>query len=361
MSDEVKQVIKEKEKKIKENKVEKINYLRSGSTLLDMVLGGNKNVFGYKSGCIFNIIGDSSSGKTFIANECLAYNFYKHKGKLKFLYDDCEQGYTFDSKNLYGFDIMTEKMPKSKTVEELFVNINNFIDSIKEDEAGIYVVDSLDSLDSKEGKKRADDRIKLAKKGKEPEKGTYAMEKQKFLSNEFFRHLCQKLEEKNCLLILISQVRANIGVMFGEKYTRSGGKALDFYAHTCLWLAVAEKIKKTVKVNGTTVERQIGVKIKAKSKKSKTPRPFRECFIDVFFDYGIDEIGSNINFLYNLNTDTGKTGNGICEWEGIEYTRKELIKYIEENNLEEELKQKVINKNEEIEDGLKSDRKKRFI
>jgi hypothetical protein len=40
--------------------------------------------------------------------------------------------------------------------------------------------------------------------------------------------------------------------------------------------------------------------------KSSTPRPYRECVYTVLFDYGIDSIGSNIDFLFNLrNPKTG--------------------------------------------------------
>ena len=49
-----------------------------------------------------------------------------------------------------------------------------------------------------------------------------------------------------------------------EKYSRSGGKAMDFYAHTVLWLATAKKIEKK--------ENAVGVVVKAKTTKSKTNR-----------------------------------------------------------------------------------------
>ena len=41
-------------------------------------------------------------------------------------------------------------------------------------------------------------------------------------------------------------------------------------------------------------------------------------------------------------------------------TRDELIAYIEENNLEDELRTRVDNKWEEFEDSIKSNRKARF-
>jgi RecA/RadA recombinase len=67
-------------------------------------------------------------------------------------------------------------------------------------------------------------------------------------------------------LIIISQIRDKIGVMFGEKHSRSGGKALDFYASLIVWLTELKKIQKTIK----GVKRSIGISVKAKEKKNQT-------------------------------------------------------------------------------------------
>ena len=112
--------------------------------------------------------------------------------------------------------------------------------------------------------------------GKEiKDKGTYGMATPKFLSSEFFKTQTGKFADKNASLIIVSQVRENLNAgMFGKKHKRSGGKALDFYAHTVLWLTTWIKIKKK-DVDGN--ERQIGVIVEAKTEKSKTPRPYRTC------------------------------------------------------------------------------------
>ena len=326
----------------------------TGSTLVDLVTGGDKDVYGYEAGKIYNIVGDSSTGKTFLAVESIAHNLKKYGKKLKFNYDDCEEGCTLDSEKLFGFQVVTEKTLRSHTIEDLFCNITNFITKLKDDEFGMYFVDSLDALNSEAGVERAEKRVMLQKKGKSLDAGSYNMEKQKFLSNEFFKELVSKLVTKNCCLVIISQVRENIGVMFGEKYTRAGGKALDFYAHSCIWLAVIEKIKKN--------ERQVGATIKVKTKKSKTPRPARECYLTFYFDYGIDDITGNIDFLFELRTPKGEVKKDTTfEWEGQEFTRSDFITFIEENNLESALQKKVVEKWENIEFEIKTERKGKFI
>ena len=51
---------------------------------------------------------------------------------------------------------------------------------------------------------------------------------------------------------------------------------------------------------------KVGVVVKAVTTKSKTPRPFREIVYTAYFDYGIDNIGSNIDYLFDLRGDDGK-------------------------------------------------------
>ena len=70
------------------------------------------------------------------------------------------------------------------------------------------------------------------------------MGKQKYLSQEFFPQLCDTIENCNVLVIIISQIRENCDMFSFEKYSRSGGKAMDFYAHSVLWLATCKKIEK---------------------------------------------------------------------------------------------------------------------
>jgi recombination protein RecA len=295
-------------------KKQDILYFNTGITLLDLLVGGASDVFGYPAGKFINIVGDKSAGKTFLANEMIAFAYHNFdKKKFKWIYDDCEAGYSFDTALMYGFDILPG-IKNSKTVEEAFVNISNFADSLKQDQFGIYVLDSLDGLTSDELNEQAEDRIKAANAGKNYDKGSYGMSKPKYLSKEFFPQLCSKIQDKNILVVIISQVRENIQPFSFEKYTRSGGKAMDFYAHTVLWLATLKKINKK--------DKPVGVVIKAKTTKSKTQRPFRSCQFSIVFDYGADNIGSNLDYLYDLRTDKGELtpaaksiawGNDNCE------------------------------------------------
>ena len=275
-----------------------VPYFSTGSDLLDMVVGGAPNVFGYPAGKFINIVGDKSAGKTFLANEMIAAAYWKYGKDFRWVYDDCESGYSFDTVEMYGFQIAAGDGPHSDTIERAFCNISDFAESLKKGQFGIYVIDSLDGLTSREADKQARDRLKAHKQGKEYDEGSYNMGKPRYLSREFFPQLCGVVQDKNILVVIISQVRENIDMFSFEKFKRNGGKALDFYAHTVLWLATMKKVVKK--------GRSVGVVVKAKVTKSKTPRPFRECLFTLLFDYGLDNTGTSLDFLFDLRTDKGE-------------------------------------------------------
>lgn len=334
-----------------------VELFSTGITLWDLVNGG-----GLPWGKMINIIGDKSSGKTIISSEFIAtanksINTKKSKKKVKWFYDDAEAGYSFNSQHLYGIDIVAPDSDCSDTLEDFQLRLERMIDEVKEDEYLIYVIDSFDSLTTDEELETYDKKMKAYEKNSKDKTGSYGTSKSKNTS-QFFRVIKRKLKNKNCLLIIVSQVRENIGVSFGAQYRRTGGKALDFYAAQVIWLAEAQKHKK--------MDRAYGITIKAKNTKNKIGKPFRECYIDIVFDYGVDNISSSIKFLYDLKTDGGKDIEGInkkaLEWDGKDFKFRQLIRHIEQNNLEIELQNRVIEMWNTIEDkaSVSKGRKKRF-
>ena len=397
--------------KTKKKKEENIVVFPTGCDLLDLVVGGGL-VHGFVGGTIINIVGDKSSGKTFEACEIVAASYQKYVKRLRWCYDDAESGFTFNTKHLYGLEIIPENIDdrrKSETVEEFYCNLRAFLDSLKKDEVGIYILDSLDGLSSKEIMQRGNERYTAFKKGKDFEKGSFQMGAAKFLSQEFFKNVTNEIHDKKALLIIISQTRDKIDSLFKEQ-TRSGGKALDFYAHTALWLSTAAKIKKH--------DTQVGVTVKAHAKKSKTPRPYRTCYFTLIYDYGLDNIGSNIDYLFDLRDIRGQlkpdskmswdksedgnsrkastgdireflkenkmlreyikekknSGTKMMDWIisqpelykkfssifGQTMKREEMITFVEKNNKQKELSERVFKKWEDGENELRSNRMRKY-
>jgi recombination protein RecA len=305
-------------------------WFRTGCDLLDLAIGGGLGL-GIPAGRILNIVGDKSAGKTFLAVEIIAAAVHSLGRQFAWEYDDSESGFTFDTMSTYGFDIKPSGGVRSRTVQEAHANVLKFIRYVEENKlaGGIYVIDSLDGLTSDEIVEREKERLKKYDKGDgSKDEGSYLMQKQKFLSSEMLPGLAEKLERTNVLLVVISQVRDNIDMFSFEKQKRSGGKALDFYCNSVLWLAGAIRIVRK--------GRPVGNIVRAKLTKSKTPRPYRQVTYSILYDYGIDNIGSNVDWLFGLRTEKElklKT-NATAIWNGLPKTKENLEDFVANRGLE---------------------------
>lgn len=353
ISETVEKVRKTTEKRTVEAPVE---FIHTGATPLNCAAAGKGLMGGWARGRIVNIVGDGSSGKTLLALEVAARCFYKMKGnisehfpevkKVRIVYDNAERVMDFPLETMYGKEFVKGvEWIHSETVEQFGRRYTKEIQNHKSGEFLLYIVDSLDALPSQAAVERF---LKAAKTDKE-EDGTYGTEKAKYLSASFFNNICDLMEGKDITLIIINQIREKIGITFGEKYYRAGGKALDFYTHQVCWLSEIEKLKKTFKGH----ERVYGIRIKARFKRNKTAKPFREAEVIALYDYGIDDIGSGLAWLY------GPAVKDLV-WDEVHYARPELIKHIEENDLSEELARRIEEEWQYIEDNVTTDRKSKY-
>lgn len=345
-------------------KKEKV-YFSTGHTLLDLIVGGGEDIgygLGYPAGVICRDWGGSSSTKTFKACELVAANYHKFKDKFRWKYVDVEHGNTIDTMRLYGFDMFPPQKKETRevlTVEDWEYDVNKFLDNLEDDERGIYVLDSLDSLSSKEMEDRKAERHNAFDKDKEFKDGTFGGASAKFLSQEMFRGLSAKLEKKNSILYIISQERDNLNAgMYAKKNRLGGGRAIGFYETVRIY----SKLKTKEEQKGRTT----GVLINITAEKVRHPRPFRDCFVSIMFDYGMDSLGDELDFLLDLRSpDTGellKRSKSI-EWfeTGMEeMDRADLIKYIEANGKRDELKRRCIEKWENIEKSIASQRSPKY-
>jgi recombination protein RecA len=251
------------------------NFFSSGSALLDLVLGG-----GWSRSRVINIVGDRSTGKTLLAIEACV-NFLREGGQFEsVVYVETEAAFDESYARSLGMPKDVEIRRDVYTVEDLFNTIITYLKG--NHKTGLIVVDSLDALSDEAERERAFD------------KGSYGTSKAAKMS-EMFRRLISKIEEAGVTLMVLSQVRDNIGVVFGEKHTRSGGRALDFYASQIIWLSEVGKIKRTVL--GT--DRVAGIEVRARTKKNKVGIPFRETELSIMFGYGIDDERSMLSWIKN--------------------------------------------------------------
>lgn len=328
----------------------------SGSVMLNLACS-NTYKGAFEVGRMANLIGDSSSGKTYLALEMLAscandgrFNDYT------LIYDDTEHALSMDIEELFG-DELAERITApnedenedslcSRTIEDFHFNIRKALD------VGpcIYVLDSFDALTSEQDDSKVDEMMEARQKGKEV-KGSYGMSKPK-KSSELLRDIVGRLERTNSFLLIISQTRDNIDPMSFEKKTRSGGRALKFYASHEIWLAVAGKLK--------AKERVVGSKLKAKVSKNKLTGTFREVSFDFRHSYGADDINAAIDFLIAENVISGGKGNAKMKWGNYEGSRNKIISFIEKESMENSLFRQAEEKWQEIEESIKPNRKRKY-
>ena len=204
----------------------------TGCTLLNCVLGG-----GWAYSRVANIIGDKSTGKTLLAIEACA-NFALENPTGKIVYVEAEAAFDEDYAESLGLPLGRVEFPDGiDTVEDVFEDLDK---RMAEDVRTLYIIDSFDALSDRDEAKRAIDQ------------GSYGQSKQKKTS-ELFRRMIQRFKRSNVTLLIISQVRDAIGVAFGDKLKRSGGRALDFYATHALWLAHLGQIKKNLSLRPSKI------------------------------------------------------------------------------------------------------------
>ena len=343
----------------KEN--ERIDFLNTGSIVLNLAASQKGRRGGWARGRVINIVGNESSGKSLCNLEMLANAFHTFKKEnnlpsyvfpkvknLIMVYNNVEGIMDFPLESLYGEDFVKAiEWVSSKTCEEFGRDVQRRVDALKQGDCLLYVVDSLDAMVSSAQKERTEKALKTDK----DEDAAYGAEKAKYFSGAFFNNLCEKQQGKDATIFMISQLRENIGGgMFAEKYKRTGGKALDFYSHQVCWLRVKDKLKKTFRGH----DKIFGVRDHALFKKNKCAKPFREAEFTILFDYGLDNIGSMTDYLFGPQVK-------VIEWNDEKYKRDEFIDLIENNKKEyEKLVDKIEKDWAEIEDAIKPDRKNRW-
>lgn len=255
-----------------------LDFISSGCLLLDLVLGG-----GWPLGRISNIIGDKSTGKTLLAIEACA-NFAKAFPDGHIWYRETEAAFDPNYAAALGMpiDCIDFGDQSFRTIEDIFKDLQKCIKVCSGDKApqGLYIIDSLDALSDK------------AEMEREIDKASFGASKAAQVS-ETFRRLNQDVAQANIHVMIVSQIRDKIGVTFGDKTTRSGGRALDFYASHILKLAHLKTLVQTARGQKLPT----GIRIKAKCSKNKVSLTGRECEFVIRFGYGVEDFESGMEYL----------------------------------------------------------------
>lgn len=335
------------------------DFLSTGSTLLNLAITGYP-MRGFAKGRYYFLVGDTSSGKTFLSLTCLAEASINPRfAKYRFIYDNAEGGALMDIKEFFGEEVSNRLLPPnwlkdgplySSSIEEFYYHMD---DAIKVGHPFIYILDSMDSLTSQaEGDKF--DKTKRAHQRGTRAAGSFGDGKAKW-NSAHLRRLLTPLRKSGSILIIINQTRDYIG--FGhQKKSRSGGHALSFYACLEMWSSVKKQITKIIRGK----ERQIGTLCQVQVKKNRVKGRDRTVEMPIYHSLGIDDIGSCVDYL--IDEGHWKLRDNTIEAEEFDFegTRKKLIRYIEKEEMEKDLREIVSDVWNEIEGACKVKRKRRY-
>ncbi len=306
--------------------------LPTGSTLLNLAVSDRADG-GWGAGKVGNLVGDSNTGKTLLAMSGLmemaldpAYDDYD------LIADDAEHALEMDVEAMFGPQLASRlqdpfghfygdpEWANSNTIQEVK---NTIWSLLKAKRRFIYILDSYDALTSKEELSRQEEESKGKEMNRDYPRGPAVL-------GEMLRKIKQPLADTGSYVLIISQTRDVMdAVSFGAQKRRAGGKALKFYSSHEVWLAMLGAISKQVR----GVKYEIGHSVRAKSVRSKLTGKGRTIEFEVYTRYGVDDIGSCVDWLLKVNhwkgTRKAIRATGIS---ATPLSRDELVQEIERNN-----------------------------
>ena len=294
-------------------------FISTGSSILDLAIS-NRPDGGIAVGRITELNGLESSGKSLIGTHILAET--QKKGGVA-VYIDTETSVSREWLETIGIDVQNLLYLHVETVEDIFECIENIITKVRESDRDRLVTILVDSLAAVSTKVEME---------ADYDKDGWATSKAIVISKAM-RKITQMVGRERVALVFTNQLRQKLGVMFGDPWTTSGGKALPFHASTRIRLKNMGQIKDTKK-------NTLGMKARAQIIKNRLGPPLRHADFNLYFDSGIDDKGSWLQVMkdHKLVKVAGAWYTIKFEGEDIKFQSKDFKKVLDERpELEEYL------------------------
>lgn len=280
-------------------------WISTGSTLLDLAISNRPNG-GLPVGRIVELQGMEASGKSLIMAHVLANT--QKKGGLA-VYIDTENALSEEFLRAIGVDVSNMLYLPLETIEDIFDAVENIIENIRKSSKDRLVTIVIDSVSAATTK---------VEQEADFEKDGWATTKA-ILMSKAMRKITNTIGKQRVLLVAASQLREKMGVMFGDKLTTSGGKALGFHASCRVRLKGVGKLKSG---SGKT-EQIVGVQTEATVIKNRMGPPFKKATFDIYFNSGIDDQNSWLTLM----KDYGLIKQGGAYYTILDETTGEEIKF----------------------------------
>ena len=274
------------------------NAISTGSIGFDWLTLG---VGGFVKGKMYELMGWEGTGKSTICGHAVA-SCQAQGGKV--VYIDGEHAVDKNYFEALGVDTSTMLIAQPSSGEEGF---NVAVEMMSTGEVDLIIIDSDSSL--------------IPKAVLDGDVGDHAIGKKARLNSGAYPKIKSIAHSTDTCVIVISQYREKIGVMFGNPTTTQGGHALKFYSDCRI------EVSRSLAKEGKEV---YGNLTKVKATKNKMSPPYKTAEFKIVYGVGIDRVDEVLELLHEYKL--GRKYGSTYTFEDVKYDLDEFKNMIVEDD-----------------------------